>query len=46
MLQRIERTEALCDRLKAAILELVPQWSLASVVQAIRCGVSRCWSPR
>ena len=28
MLQRIERAEALCDRLKRAILELVPQWSL------------------
>src|SRR4051795_12004506 len=27
MLQRIERAEALCERLKAAILELVPQWS-------------------
>jgi transposase len=36
MLQRIERAEALCDRLKAAILELVPQWSLAPVVQAIQ----------
>src|SRR3984893_11536582 len=42
MLQRIERAEALCDRLKAAILELVPQWSLAPVVQAIQAlrGVS------
>jgi transposase len=41
-LQRIERTEALCDRLEAAILELVPQWSLAPVVQAIEAlrGVS------
>ena len=36
MLQRIERAEALCDRLKRAILELVPQWSLAPVVQAIQ----------
>ncbi len=26
--QRIERAEALCDRLKRAIAELVPQWSL------------------
>jgi transposase len=34
MLQRIERAEALCDRLKAAILELVPQWSLPPVVEA------------
>src|SRR5713101_7325759 len=42
MLQRIERAEALCDRLKQAILELVPQWSLAPVVQAIQAlrGVS------
>lgn len=42
MLQRIERAEALCDRLKRAILELVPQWSLAPVVQAIQAlrGVS------
>src|SRR3954454_2853774 len=42
MLQRIERAEALCDRLKEAILELVPQWSLAPVVQAIQAlrGVS------
>ncbi len=42
MLQRIERAEALCDRLKGAILELVPQWSLAPVVQAIQAlrGVS------
>src|SRR5437764_981336 len=36
VLQRIERAEALCDRLKRAILELVPQWSLAPVVQAIQ----------
>ena len=42
MLHRIERAEALCDRLKAAITELVPQWSLAPVVQAIQAlrGVS------
>lgn len=42
MLQRIERAEALCERLKRAILELVPQWSLAPVVQAIQAlrGVS------
>ena len=42
MLQRIDRAEALCDRLKRAILELVPQWSLAPVVQAIQAlrGVS------
>ena len=42
MLQRIARAEALCERLKAAILELVPQWSLAPVVQAIQSlrGVS------
>src|SRR5215831_12746832 len=42
MLQRIQRAEALCDRLKAAIFELVPQWSLAPVVQAIQAlrGVS------
>jgi transposase len=42
MLQRIERAEALCERLKAAILELVPQWSLGPVVEAIQAlrGVS------
>jgi transposase len=42
MLRRIERAEALCDRLKGAILELVPQWSLAPVVQAIQAlrGIS------
>lgn len=42
MVQRIERAEALCDRLKGAILELVPQWTLAPVVQAIQAlrGVS------
>jgi hypothetical protein len=37
MLRRIERAEELCDRLKAAILELVPQWSLApAAIQALR----------
>jgi hypothetical protein len=36
MLQRIERAEALCERLKQAIAELVRQWSLAPVVQAIQ----------
>lgn len=36
MLHRIERAEALCDRLKQAILELVPQWTLAPVVSAIQ----------
>src|SRR4051812_33296716 len=36
MLQRIERAEALCERLKPAILELVPQWSLGPVVKTIR----------
>jgi transposase len=42
MLQRIERAQALCERLKGAILELVPQWTLAPVVQAIQAlrGVS------
>jgi transposase len=42
MLQRIERAEALCGRLKVAILKLVPQWSLSPVVQAIQAlrGVS------
>jgi len=42
MLQRIERAEALNDRLKQAIAALVPQWSLAPVVQAIQAlrGVS------
>ena len=35
MLLRIERAKALCERLKQAILDLVPQWSLAPVVQAI-----------
>jgi len=42
MLQRIERAETLCDRLKQAIAELVPSWSLAPVVQAIQAlrGVS------
>lgn len=42
MLQRIERAEALCDRLKGAILDLVLQWTLAPVVQALQAlrGVS------
>jgi len=42
MLQRIERAETLCDRLKQAIAELVPSWSLAPVVHAIQAlrGVS------
>jgi len=42
MLQRIERAEALCERLKKAITDLVPQWSLAPVVLAIQAlrGVS------
>src|SRR5712691_3180684 len=42
MLLRIERAEALCERLKGAIRDLVPQWSLAPVVQAIQAlrGVS------
>lgn len=42
MLQRIERAEALCDRLKRLIAELVPQWSPAPVVLAIQAlrGVS------
>ena len=44
MLQRIERAEAPCDRLKQAIAELLPQWSLAPVVQAI-CAACR-WSWR
>jgi transposase len=42
MLHRIERAEELCERLKRAIGELVPQWSLAPVVQALQAlrGVS------
>src|SRR5260370_936935 len=42
MLLRIERAEALFERLKGAILDLVPQWSLAPVAQAIQAlrGVS------
>jgi transposase len=42
MLQRIERAEALCERLKQAIAELVPSWSLAPVVRTIQAlrGVS------
>lgn len=42
MLGRIERAEALCERLKQAIQDLVGQWTLAPVVQAIQAlrGVS------
>jgi transposase len=42
MLGRIERAEALCERLKQAIQELVGQWSLAPVVEAIQAlrGIS------
>ena len=42
MLNRIDRAEELCERLKRAIGELLPQWSLAPVVQAIQAlrGVS------
>ena len=42
LLARIERAEELCDRLKTAIVELVPQWTLASVVAAVQAlrGVS------
>ena len=42
MLGRIERAEALCERLKQAIQALVGQWSLAPVVEAIQAlrGVS------
>ena len=42
MLHRIERAEELCERLKQAIGELVPQWSLAPVVQALQAlrGIS------
>ena len=49
MLQRIERAEARCNQLKQAIAELLPQWSLAPVVQgdsarrvAGRGGGDRC----
>src|SRR5262249_15197163 len=42
MLHRVQRAEELCDRLKQAIGELVPQWSLAPVVQALQAlrGIS------
>lgn len=42
MLARIDRAEALCERLKQAIRDLVGQWSLAPVVQALQAlrGVS------
>ena len=42
LLTRIERAEELCTRLKAAIIELVPQWTLAPVVAAVQAlrGVS------
>jgi transposase len=42
MLHRIERAEALSKRLKEAISDLVPQWTLAPVVKAIQAlrGVS------
>ncbi len=42
LLHRIERAEELCDRLKGAIVELVPQWTLAPVVAAVQAlrGVS------
>ncbi len=42
LLARIERAEELCTRLKAAIIELVPQWTLAPVVAAVQAlrGVS------
>jgi transposase len=41
-LARIERAEELCDRLKTAILELVPHWTLGTVVAAMQAlrGVS------
>ena len=39
---RIERAEELCDRLKQAIVDLVPAWTLAPVVAAVQAlrGVS------
>ena len=42
LLARIERAEELNDRLKAAIVELVPAWTLAPVVAAVQAlrGVS------
>jgi hypothetical protein len=42
LLARFERAEELCDRLKKAVVELVPQWTLAPVVAAVQAmrGVS------
>ena len=42
LLARIERAEELCDRLKQAIVDLVPAWTLAPVVAAVQAlrGVS------
>ena len=42
LLARIERAEELCERLKQAIVDLVPQWTLAPVVPAVQAlrGVS------
>jgi transposase len=42
LLTRIERAEQLCDRLRQAIVELVPAWTLAPVVAAVQAlrGVS------
>jgi transposase len=42
LLGRIERAEELCERLKKAIVDLVPQWTLAPVVAAVQAlrGVS------
>jgi len=42
LLARIERSEELCERLRQAIIELVPKWTLAPVVAAVQAlrGVS------
>jgi transposase len=42
LLARIERAEEVCARLKAAIVEMVPSWTLAPVVAAVQAlrGVS------
>ena len=42
LLARIERAEELCGRLKQAIVDMVPQWTLAPVVAAVQAlrGVS------
>ena len=42
LLARIERAEELCERLKKAIVDLVPHWTLAPVVAAVQAlrGVS------